>query len=96
MAANTASTQRILDQLCQDKIDSKNDTIAQLRQELLYARGQASQDVQTARILAGQTNEVNALYDRLNNCPVATVPVYGRQPIFGCNNGSCSGSVATF
>lgn len=89
IAANTASTQRILDQLCQDKIDSKNDTIAQLRQELLYARGQASQDVQTARILAGQTSEVDALYDRLNNCPVGTVPVYGRQPIFTCGSNNC-------
>ena len=89
LAANTASTQRVLDQLCQDKIDAKNDTIAQLRQELIFARGQASQDVQTARILAGQTAEVDALYDRLNNCPVGTVPVYGRQPIFSCNNNSC-------
>lgn len=55
------NTQRILDQLCQDKIDAKNDTIAQLRSELLYARGQASQDVQTAVIQAGQralANEV--------------------------------------
>lgn len=82
--ANTASTQRILDQICQDKIDAKNDTIAQLRQELSFARGQASQDVQTARILAGQTAEVDALYNRLNECPVGTVPVYGRQPIFSC------------
>lgn len=61
IASNTASTQRILDQLCQDKIDAKNDTIAQLRSELMYARGQASQDVQTAAIQAGQralANEV--------------------------------------
>ena len=61
IAAQTASTQRILDQLCQDKIEQKNDTIAQLRSELLYARGQASQDVQTAAIQAGQralANEV--------------------------------------
>ena len=85
LEANNASTQRILDQLCQDKIDAKNDTIAQLRQELLYARGQDSQNVQTARILAGQTAEVDALYDRLSNCPVGTVPVYGNQPIFSCN-----------
>ena len=85
IAANTASTQRILDQLCQDKIDQKNDTIAQLRQEVLYARGQASQDVQTARILAGQTAEVDALYNRLSNCPVPSTPVYGRIPIFTCN-----------
>lgn len=54
IAANTASTQRILDQLCADKIEAKNDTIAQLRSELMYARGQASQDVQTAAIQAGQ------------------------------------------
>lgn len=92
LAANTASTQRVLDQLCQDKIDAKNDTIAQLRQELLYARGQASQDVQTARILQGQTAEVDALYDRLSNCPVPSTPVYGRTPIFTCqNNCGCAG-----
>lgn len=61
MAANNASTQRILDQLCADKLEAKNDTIAQLRSELMYARGQASQDVQTAAIQAGQralANEV--------------------------------------
>ena len=78
--------------MCADKIDAKNDEIAQLRQELLYARSQASQDVQTARILAGQNTEVDALYDRLNNCPVGTVPVYGRQPIFSCNNGCGCGN----
>lgn len=89
LTANTASTQRVLDQLCQDKIDAKNETIAQLRQELMFSRGQASQDVQTARILAGQTAEVDALYDRLSNCPVPTTPVYGRQPIFTCPGNSC-------
>lgn len=89
ISANTASTQRILDQLCQDKIDSKNDTIAQLRQELLYARGQASQDVQTATLRQGQIAEVDALYDRLSNCPVPTTPVYGRTPIFTCQNNGC-------
>ena len=93
IANQTASVQRILDQLCQDKIDAKNDTIAQLRQELLYARGQASQDVQTARILAGQTAEVDALYNRLDSCPISTTPVYGRTPIFTCNNGCGCGSI---
>jgi hypothetical protein len=84
IANQTAGIQTILTQMCNDKIDAKNDTINQLRQELLYARGQASQDVQTARILAGQTAEVDALYNRLNACPVGTVPVYGQQPIFTC------------
>lgn len=83
----TANTQKILDTLCQDKIDSKNETIAQLRQELLYSRGQASQIAQTAELRAGQNAEVDALYNRLSQCPVPSTPVYGRTPIFTCNNG---------
>ena len=95
IAATQAQTQTILDRICQDKIDAKNDTIAQLRQELLYARGQASQDVQTATLRAGQVAEVDALYNRLNECPVGTTPVYGRTPIFTCGNNcgcGCGGS----
>lgn len=83
-------TQAILDKLCQLEIDAKNDTISQLRQELLYAKGQASQDVQTAVLRQGQEAEVDALYNRLSNCPVPSMPVYGRTPIFTCqsqNNG---------
>ncbi len=75
--------QSIKDQLCQDKIDAKNDEIAQLRQEVLYARGQASQVAQNSTI-------INGVYDRLNQCPVGTVPVYGEQAIFTCpNNSGC-------
>lgn len=85
IAANTASTQRILDQLCADKIEAKNDTIAQLRSELLYARGQASQDVQTARVLAGQATTANQLVSELRSCPIPAQPVYGNQPIFQCS-----------
>lgn len=91
LTATQAQTQRILDQLCNDKIDSKNDTISQLRQELLYARGQASQDVQTAQILAGQSAIPGLTYTRLSECPVNSVPVYGRQPIFSCNNNAGCG-----
>ena len=91
IAAQAAGIQSIKDQLCADKIDAKNDLIAQLRQELLFARGQASQDVQTATLRAGQVAEVDALYDRLSACPVPTMPVYGMTPIFSCggNNGTC-------
>ena len=59
IANQTAGFQRILDQLCADKIEQKNDTISQLRSELMYARGQASQDVQTAAIQLGQRNLAN-------------------------------------
>lgn len=93
LAATQAQTQTILTQLCNDKIEQKNDIISQLRSELLYARGQASQDVQTARILAGQVAETDAVYNRLSQCPVGTVPVFGNQPIFTCptNVGSTCG-----
>lgn len=76
--------QTLKDQMYQDKIDAKNDIIAQLRQEALYARGQASQDVQTARLEASNVSTVDALYNRLATCPVGTMPVYGNQPIFTC------------
>lgn len=91
ITANTASTQRILDQLCQDKIDAKNDEIARLRQEINMQSLAASQAAQTAFISQGFANEVDALYNRLNTCPVPTTPVYGRTPIFTCNNGCNAG-----
>ena len=83
----TANTQRILDQLCQDKIDEKNEKIADLQRQLSMADLKASQTAQNAFISQGFANEVDALYNRLNTCPVPTTPVYGRTPIFTCNNG---------
>ena len=83
-ASGNADTQRILDKLCQLELDNekirsaaKDDTIAQLRSELLYARGQASQIAQNATIIDG-------VYDRLSRCPVGSTPVYGNTPIFTC------------
>lgn len=78
----TANTQRILDQLCNDKIDAKNEKIADLERKLATSE-------QNAFIANGLNSEVDALYNRLNNCPVPTTPVYGRTPIFTCNNGGC-------
>jgi hypothetical protein len=80
------NTQRILDQMCQDKIDAKNDTIAQLRSELMYARGQASQDVQTAMIQAGQRQLANEVEQYV--APKA-IPAYVVQNPNCCQNGGC-------
>jgi hypothetical protein len=52
---------------------------------------QASQTAQNAFISQGFANEVDQLYNRLNNCPVPTTPVYGRTPIFTCNGNSGCG-----
>lgn len=100
VSAITAGIQSIKDDLCQDRLDAERRENQNLRSELMYARGQASQVEQTAQLLAnnnaqtalfqqGMNAEVDALYNRLSNCPVPTVPVYGRQPIFTCNNNGC-------
>ena len=92
LTALTAGVQSIKDQLCQDKIDAKNDEIAQLRQEINMQTLAASQAAQNAFISQGFANEVDQLYNRLNNCPVPSTPVYGRTPIFTCNNGCGCGN----
>ena len=94
----TSNTQRILDQLCQDKIDAKNEKIADLERQLTMANLNASQVAQTAAIRAGQVEEVDALYNRLSACPVPTMPVYGSQPIFTCpnNNNGCGCGCGSF
>ena len=73
-----------------DKIDAKNDEISQLRQELLYARGQASQDVQTATLRSDNAVTANRLVQELRDCPIPSMPVYGMTPIFTCpSNNNC-------
>ena len=88
----TANTQAILDKLCQLELDgvkaqveAKNDRIAELQSQLQMADLRASQTAQNAFISQGFANEVDALYNRLANCPVPSTPVYGRTPIFTCN-----------
>ena len=90
----TANTQKILDTLCQDKIDAKNEKIADLQRELQMADLKASQIAQNSFIAQGFANEVDQLYNRLANCPVPSTPVYGRTPIFTCpaNNGCGCGN----
>lgn len=81
--------QSIKDQLCNDKIDAKNEKIVELQNQLNMATLRESQIAQNAFIQQGFSNEVDQLYNRLNNCPVPTTPVYGRTPIFTCNNNGC-------
>ena len=92
----TANTQRILDQLCNDKIDAKNEKILDLQRQLDMADLKASQIAQNAFISQGFANEVDALYNRLSNCPVPSTPVYGRTPIFTCPNNNGCGCGNTF
>lgn len=66
----TANTQRILDQMCNDKIDAKNERIADLERQLTMANLAASQTAQTAQILADNSKQTVALEQYLNPVPV--------------------------
>jgi len=94
--SQTRGTQAILDKLCALELDGVKGQLAQaqrenvgLQNQLNMAAMRESQTAQNAFISQGLANEVDALYNRLNNCPVPTTPVYGRTPIFTCNNGGC-------
>lgn len=94
IANQTAGIQRILDKLCDQELQAERRDNANLRSELMYARGQASQIEQTAALRAGQQAAVNSLVTELRSCPIPAQPVYGNQPIFQCsgpawNNSGC-------
>lgn len=89
--ANADNTQKILDKLCALELDGVKNQLAQaqrenvgLQNQLNMAALRESQTAQNAFIQQGFSNEVDALYNRLNSCPVPTTPVYGRTPIFTC------------
>lgn len=95
--SQTRGTQAILDKLCALELDGVKAQLAQAQRDNVALQNavnmsamRESQTAQTAQILQGQTAEVDALYNRLKNCPVNSVPVYGSQPIFTCpQNNSC-------
>lgn len=91
IASQTASTQRILDQLCSDKIDAKNEKIADLERQLTMANLAASQSAQTAAIVANNEAQTTALERYLAPTPIPAYMVQNPnccQPNFGCGCGA--------
>ena len=78
------NTQKILDVMCQDKIDAKNEKIAELQQQLNFANLRASQTAQTSTLLADNANQTAMLeqYLRPQVNPAYIVPNPN-----GCNCG---------
>ena len=100
-AADSANTQAIMDKLCQLELDGVKAELASAQRENIALQNQLnmaalreSQTAQNAFIQQGFSNEVDALYNRLSNCPVPSTPVYGRTPIFTCGNGGCACGMA--
>ena len=88
-AQNNANTQRILDMMYQDKLDAKNEEIANLRTQINLAALGASQNAQTAQILADNAAQTAQLERYLG--PVAPVPAYIVQNPNGCGCGNVYG-----
>lgn len=93
--AMNAGFQGIYNQMCQDKIDSKNEEIANLRTQLSMKDLAASQIAQTSQILANNEAQTAALERYLAPNPI---PAYVVQNPSCCNpgyyNGSCGCGVA--
>lgn len=97
------NSQAILDKLCALELDGVKSQLAAaqrenvgLQNQLNMASFRESQAAQNTFIAQGLSDEVDALYNRLKNCPVGTTPVYGNTPIFTCNSNNsgcgCSGN----
>lgn len=98
-----SGNQALMDKLCALELDGVKNQLAQaqrenvgLQNQLNMASFKESQAAQNAFIQQGLTNEVDALYNRLSNCPVPTTPVYGRTPIFTCNGNNGCGCNGNF
>ena len=98
IANQTASTQAILDKLCQLELDGVKGQLAAAQRENVALQNavnmsamRESQTAQTAQILAGQAAEIDGVYNRLKNCPVPSMPVYGNAPIFTCPQNAYNG-----
>ena len=83
ITAQTAGTQRIIDQLCQDKIDAKNEKISELQTQLSMRDLAASQAAQTAQLVADNTAQTQYIVNRVAPYPIPAYPVSNP---FGCGN----------
>ena len=85
--SQTRGTQAILDKLCALELDGVKAQLAQAERENIGLQNQLNM----ATMQNGMNSEVDALYNRLKNCPVPSMPVYGTTPIFTCGSNSPAG-----
>ncbi len=83
-AQNNANTQRILDQMCSDKIDAKNEKIAELQNQLNFANLAASQTAQTAQLIADNTAQTQYVVNRIAPYPQPAYIVANPNSSYGC------------
>lgn len=69
ITAQSNNTQKILDVLCQDKIDAKNERIQELQTQLNMQNLAASQAAQTAALIADNNGQTRDLINRIAPYP---------------------------
>lgn len=84
--------QTIITQMCNDKIDAKNEKIAELQGQLNTANLSAMLGANTSRVLADNAAQTMALEQYLNPTPIPAYPVpnpncCGQNYGCGCNGG---------
>lgn len=96
ITAQTAGTQRILDQLCSDKIDAKNEKIVELQNQVAMQNLAASQAAQTAALVADNNAQTAALIQRIAPYPqpsfIVGNPYFSGYGYGGWNNGCGCGN----
>lgn len=84
--------QSIKDQLCQQTIEQKNEEIANLRTQINLSNLAASQNAQTAALIANNEAQTSALERYLNPVPIPAYIVPQNSCGCGCNMGyGCGG-----
>lgn len=92
-AENRQNTQAILDKMCQQEIEQKNDTINQLRQQLNLANLAASQNQQTGQLMNDNAVQTQNLVNQLKTPSPVPAYIVGN-PYCNCGNnytGGCCG-----
>ena len=93
----SSGNQAILDKLCQLELDGVKQNYENRIAGMQNVIDGLSAQVNAADRRVAMGEEVDALYNRLSNCPVPSTPVYGRTPIFTCNqNQGCGCGCGNF
>lgn len=91
IASQTAGFQRVLDQMCNDKIDAKNEKIADLQAQLQMAELKANNNLQTQTLITDNLAQTNALERYLAPTPIPAYVVQNPNCCgqnYGCGCGS--------
>ena len=75
ISSNTANTQKILDQMYQDKLDAKNEQIVALQNQVNMLNLAASQNAQTAALVADNTAQTQYIVNRIAPYPIPSYTV---------------------